>query len=201
MNETIEDKILSKIRKCGRGTVFFSSDFLAYGSRASVNKALERMTVAGNIIRVARGIYCYPKMDKVYGLGAIPPSDEEIAMALARKDGARIVPADAWAQYQLGLTQQVPMNYVYLTNGPSRTLEIREGCQIKFRHASPRYFTMKDPLAQMIATALKEWKVENLNEDQIGTLRSLVQKHGAFPPEDLKLMPSHVREFVLSLYQ
>ena len=162
MNETIENKILRRIRKCGRGSVFFSSDFLAYGSRVSVNKTLERMTVAGTIIRVARGIYCYPKMDKVYGLGAIPPSDEEIAMALARKDGAKIVPADAWAQYQLGLTQQVPMNYVYLTNGPSRTVVIRDGCEIKFRHASPRYFTMKDLLAQMITTALKEWKVENL---------------------------------------
>lgn len=201
MNETIENKILQRIRKCGRGSVFFSSDFHAYGSRVSVNKTLERMTAAGTVIRVARGIYCYPKLDKVYGLGAIPPSDEEIAMALARKDGAKIVPADAWAQYQLGLTQQVPMNYVYLTNGPSRTLEIREGCEIKFRHASPRYFTMKDSLAQMITTALKEWKVENLNEEQISTLRTLVQGHGAFLPEDLKLMPSHVREFIMSLYQ
>lgn len=82
MNETIENKILRRIRKCGRGSVFFSSDFHAYGSRVSVNKTLERMTAAGTIIRVARGIYCYPKLDKVYGLGAIPPSDEEIAMAL-----------------------------------------------------------------------------------------------------------------------
>lgn len=201
MNETIENKILQRVKKCGRGSVFFSNDFPAYGSRASVNKALERMTAAGTIISVTRGIYCYPQTDKVYGLGAIPPSDETIAVALARKDGAKIVPADAWAQYQLGLTQQVPMNYVYLTNGPSRTLKIREGCEIKFKHASPRYFTMKDSLAQMITTALKEWKVENLNEEQISTLRLLVQRHGTFPPEDLKLMPSHVREFVLSLYQ
>lgn len=44
MNETIENKILQRIRKCGRGSVFFSSDFHAYGSRVSVNKTLERMT-------------------------------------------------------------------------------------------------------------------------------------------------------------
>lgn len=81
MNETIENKILQRVKKCGRGSVSFSSDFPAYGSRASVNKALERMTAAGTIIRVARGIYCYPQMDKVYGLGAIPPSDETIAVA------------------------------------------------------------------------------------------------------------------------
>lgn len=200
MKETIENKILSHIRKCGRGHVFFPSDFPSYGSRASVNKALERMTTIGTIIRVARGIYCYPQIDKVYGLGAIPPSDETIAEALARKDGAKILPADAWAQYQLGLTQQVPMNYVYLTNGPSRTLEIRKGCAIKFKHASPRYFSMKNQLAQMITTALKEWKIENLNEEQVRKLETLVNEHGKFPPEDLKLMPSHVREFILSLY-
>ena len=56
MNETIENKILSQMKKCGRGSVYSSSDFPAYGSRISVNKALERMAASGTIIRVARGM-------------------------------------------------------------------------------------------------------------------------------------------------
>lgn len=107
MNESIENKILAKVKKCGRSSVFFIGDFISYGSRNSVNKALERLTAKGLLLRVARGIYCYPKIEKVYGLGAVPPSLEDIAKAMAKRDGARIVPTGLFAQYQLGLTQQV----------------------------------------------------------------------------------------------
>lgn len=198
MCETIDDKILASIKKCGRGTVFFGSDYITYGTRSAVNKTLERMARDGVIIRVARGIYCYPKIEKVYGLGPVTPSIDEIARAVARKDGAKIIPAEAWAQNQLGLSQQVPMNYVYLTNGAGRSIETADGVQIKFKHASPRYFTMKDMQACLISTALKDWKIENLTEEQIERLRKVVVEHGEYPVEDLKLMPSAVRELVMS---
>jgi len=44
-------------------------DFISYGNRDAVNKALERLVEKGQMLRVARGIYCYPKMEKVYGKG------------------------------------------------------------------------------------------------------------------------------------
>ena len=47
MNESIENKILTKVKKCGRSSVFFIGDFISYGSRNSVNKALERLTAKG----------------------------------------------------------------------------------------------------------------------------------------------------------
>ena len=75
--QSIDDKILSKVRKCGRGTMFSSADFTNSGEPKSVLKALERMANAGTIIRVARGIYCYPKIEKTLGLGAIYPTFEE----------------------------------------------------------------------------------------------------------------------------
>ena len=91
MIESIESKILMKSKKCGRGSVFFVGDFISYGNRDAVNKALERLVEKGQMLRVARGIYCYPKMEKVYGLGMVPPSLEDIAKAMAKRDGARIV--------------------------------------------------------------------------------------------------------------
>lgn len=197
-NDSIENKILAKVKKCGRGSVCFVSDFISYGTRASVNKALERLTADGTMMRVARGIYCYPVIDKVFGTGACPPSTDDIAKAMARRDGAKIVPAEAWAQYQLGLTQQVPMNVIYLTNGRSRTVETEGGLKIRFKQASTRYFAMKNIVACMVTTALKDWKVENLSEEQIGKLKEAVAKHGPFPPEDLKLMPANVRELIQS---
>lgn len=201
MNESIEDKILAKSKKCGRGSVFFVSDFVSYGNRNAVNKALERLTEKGLMIRVARGIYCYPKIEKVYGLGVVPPSLEDIAKAMAKRDGAKIVPTGLFAQYQLGLTQQVPMNVVYLTDGASRTIDLGEGKNIKFKRASPRYFAIRSQLALLLTMALKDWKVENLREEQIALIKAKMNENPRLQTADLKLMPSKVREFIISLYE
>ncbi len=201
MNESIENKILGKSKKCGRGTVFFVGDFISYGSRNSVNKALERLTEKGLMLRVARGIYCYPKIEKVYGLGAVPPSLEDIAKAMAKRDGARIIPTGLFAQYQLGLTQQVPMNVVYLTDGVSRTIDLGEGKNIKFKRTSPRYFAIRSQLALLLTMALKDWKVENLTEVQVADIKALLDTNPRIQATDLKLMTSKVREFIISLYE
>lgn len=201
MNESIEDKILAKSKKCGRGSVFFVSDFVSYGNRNAVNKALERLTEKGLMIRVSRGIYCYPKIEKVYGLGVVPPSLEDIAKAMAKRDGAKIVPTGLFAQYQLGLTQQVPMNVVYLTDGASRTIDLGEGKNIKFKRASPRYFAIRSQLALLLTMALKDWKVENLREEQIALIKAKMNENPRLQTADLKLMPSKVREFIISLYE
>lgn len=201
MDESIENKILAKSKKCGRGSVFFIGDFVQYGSRNAVNKALERLTGKGLMLRVARGIYCYPKIEKIYGLGAVHPSLEDIAKAIAKRDGASIVPTGLYAQYQLGLTQQVPMNVVYLTDGVSRTINLGEGKNIKFKRVSPRYFAIHSQLALLLTMALKDWKIENLTEEQITVIKTKLNETPRLQVADLKLMTAKVREFIVSLYE
>ena len=87
--ENIEDEILYKIKKCGRGCLFSTNDFVSYGESKSILKALERMTNSGMIVRVARGIYCFPKIDKVLGLGIIYSTFEEIAQYIAKRVKSR----------------------------------------------------------------------------------------------------------------
>ncbi len=76
--QSTDDKIYNKIRKCGRGLIFSVNDFANIGEPKSVLKALVWMTNSGVIIRVTRGIYCYPKIDKVLGLCTIYSTFEEI---------------------------------------------------------------------------------------------------------------------------
>lgn len=201
MSESIENKILTKSKKCGRGSVFFVNDFISYGSRNSVNKALERLTEKGMMLRAARGIYCYPKIEKIYGLGVIYPSLEDIAKAMAKRDGARIVPTGLFAQYQLGITQQVPMNVVYLTDGVSRTIDLGDGKKIKFKRASPRYFAIRNQLVLLLTMALKDCKIENLTKEQITIIKARLDENTRLQTADLKLMTSKVREFIVSLYE
>ena len=82
MLQSIDDKILASLRAKGRGTIFFAQDMLQFGQRTSVLKALDRMVEAGAILRIARGIFCFPKIERIIGLGVIFPTLDEIAQAV-----------------------------------------------------------------------------------------------------------------------
>ena len=173
--QSIDDKILTNVKKRGRGTIFFAQDMLQYGQRLSVLKALERMAAAGTLLRVARGIYCYPKIDKQLGLGALYPSLDEIAQAVAKRDKARIAPTGAYALNILGLSTQVQMNVVYLTDGTARRLTIGNGKGILFKHTAPKNLAFRSRTAMYITFALKELGQEGVTQAHIDRIRELVK--------------------------
>jgi hypothetical protein len=121
-SQSVESKILAAIRKRGRGTVFVPSDFLKLGSREAIDTTLHRLTRTGVIRRLARGLYDYPKEHPV--LGPLQPTADTVAQALAGRDCTRLQPAGAYAANALGLSEQVPAEAVFLTDGPARTVKI-----------------------------------------------------------------------------
>ena len=92
--------------------------------RKAVGKSLERLTTKGDIIRLARDIYTYLEIDTVLGLGVLMPSIEQIAETIVRRDKARIVTTGVYALNKLGISTQVPMSIVYLTDGASRKISL-----------------------------------------------------------------------------
>ena len=199
--DSVEDKILTSVKKCGRGKVFFSSEFLRYGTAKRINKALELLSEKGLLMRVARGLYCYPKQEKIYGLGAVPPMVEEIASAIARRDASRVVPTGEWAQYQLGLTQQIPMNIVYLTDGTSRTIELLDGRKIKFKHSASKNFAFKDRTAMLVTSALKSIGKGNITDELVNVLDAVLSSKNVSFSLDLHLMPEWVRKIIQDRYE
>lgn len=132
MNNTVANKITRRIRAKGRGWVFTPKDFLDVGVRATVDQTLSRLARKGDVRRLDRGLYDYPKQhDK---LGTLSPSADDLAQALATKTGDKIFPSGAASANYLGLSTQVPARPVYLTNGSSRIKKIA-GRTIVFKHA------------------------------------------------------------------
>ena len=199
--QSIEDKILTSLKKSGRGVAFSPARFAHYGSAAAVQKAIERLTDDGKIIRVARGVYSYPKIDTELGLGIIYPTFDEIAACIANRDRTLIAPAGAYAVNKLGLSTQVPMNAVYITNGESRTIDIRNGRNIVFKHAAPKNFAFESSFAQLVAIALKEIGKDNLMPQQLAALKQVLNRQPRISEMDLKLMPAWVKKQVSDLYE
>ena len=153
MTTTVQDSILDRIRHYGRGKVFIPKDFLDLGSRAAADQSLSRLVQSGDIQRLGRGLYHYPQLNPRLGI-AVGPDLDEIAAALARQTGSRVVPSGATAANQLGLSTQVPAKPVYLSNGRTRQVKVG-GVTIQIRHAPPKELPIGSRTSAMVFQALR----------------------------------------------
>ncbi len=151
--QSVDSRILSRIRRRGYGSVLVPSDFLDLGSREAVDLALHRLVQKKTIRRLARGVYDYPKEHPV--LGPLSPSAETVAKALAGRDRTRLQPTGAYAANALGLSEQVPAKVVFLTDGPSRTVKIGP-TTIQLRRTTPKNMAAAGRLSGLLIQALRE---------------------------------------------
>lgn len=50
--ESIDDKIVKRLSKCGRGKVFSANDFVLLAGEKTIHKALERLTNEGKLSKI-----------------------------------------------------------------------------------------------------------------------------------------------------
>jgi hypothetical protein len=165
---SIENKILSRIYGKGRGCVFTTRIFSDLGSAAAVRIALLRHKRAGFIRHLARGIYDYPQQHAT--LGTLMPSADAIAKALAGQDATRLQPSGAYAANLLGLSTQVPMRIVFLTDGPNRKVVIGKQ-QIMLKHTTPRNMASAGRVSGMVIQAMRHIGQRNVDKQTIALLR------------------------------
>jgi len=202
MAESTHNQIESAIKKKGRENIIFSNDFSAFGTNIAVRHALSRLCKSGLILRLAEGIYLYPKIDKELGLGVLYPSIDTIAKAIAKKDKARIAPTGIYALNRLGLSTQVPANAVYLTDGSPRRIKVGKGKGILFKHTVPKNLAFKSDLAMLIVFALKEIKKDRVTQEHLDRLKYILQQA---PKEeilqDVELIPAWIKKLIIKLYE
>lgn len=189
--ESIDDKVLTKFKKAGRGSLFFTEDFLSYGSAKAVSKVLERLVKDQVITRVARGIYTRLENDPL--LGPVKPGTEAIAEAIRRRDKARIIPTGVAALNALGLSTQVPMNVVYLTDGAARKITVGRR-KIVFKKTTPKNLAAIGKISGLAIQAMKQIGKDNISEKEIATILNHLGKEEPYRLEhDIKLAPEWIR--------
>lgn len=186
--QSIDSRILARINGWGRGSVFVPGDFLDLGSREAVDLALHRFARKGNIRRLARGVYDFPKEHPVLGL--LSPSPDSVARALAGRDRTRLQPSGAYAANILGLSEQVPAKAVFLTDGPSRTVKIGP-TTIQLRRTTPRNMEAAGRLSGLLMQALRELGEEHITPERRERLkRTLPADKRRELLKDLRLAPA-----------
>ncbi len=197
--QSIEKQIEKSIKGKPKGTLVFPDDFLGYGSSEAIRKALDRLENKKTIIRVAQGIYVMPKESKY--IGQVLPTAEEIAEAIAKRDRIRTIASGVYALNALGLSTQVPMKIVFLTDGSPREIKVGNRT-IKFKKTTPKNLLAKGKVSRLVIQALKEIGNGNLSPEEEARILSLLRDED---PKDLKhdiaLAPVWIQKIMKKAFQ
>jgi len=166
--QALSDKILSRVYGKKRGWVFTPAHFRDLGNDIGIRKALQSLCDSGLLVRVARGVYLYPKMHAK--LGMLSPTPEQIAQALAGKDDLRIQPSGAYAANLLGLSTQVPAKAVFLTDGTNRRIKVGNQ-EIILKQTTPKHMATAGRVSGLVIQALRYLGKQHVNDAVVDTLR------------------------------
>jgi hypothetical protein len=187
LKHSIETHISQRVKRSAHGTVFTPSTFAALGSRAAIDKSLQRLVAQGTLRRLARGWYDKPRTDPL--LGTLWPSVDAVIKALVGKDKLRVQPAGVYAANLLGLSEQVPAKIVLLTDGVSRLVRVGP-MRLMLKRTSPRKMAAAGRLSGLVIQAFKSLGAPCITPERLAHLRkTLPAAERAKLPADLALAP------------
>ena len=192
--QSIEKQIEKSIKSKPIGSLVVPDDYLNYGTSDAIRKALDRLEDKQVIVRVAQGIYVRPKISKL--IGPLVPTAEEVAEAIAKRDRIRTVPTGSYALNALGLSPQMPMNIVLLTDGSPRVIKVGKRT-IKFKKTTPKNLMAKGKISRLVIQALKEIGNGNVTEEEEQKIIELLKKEDKKDfMHDLALAPEWVKKIM-----
>lgn len=190
-----DDKIEQKIKSLKQGDIVFTEDFQNYGSPGAVKVALHRIVKKGLLHHLARGIYAKPTFSKLLNKEVLPGA-EEVALAIAKRDKARLLPTGAYAQNALGLSTQVPLRMVYLTDGSPRTIKIGKR-SIQFKKTTPKNLALKGKISKLVVQALKDIGKDKATPQELEKIQNLLlQENKQDLKHDIDLAPQWIAEIM-----
>ena len=192
--QSVEKQIKEKISQRNRGILLFPEDFNVLGSSEAVRLALHRLEKEGFIRRVTKGIYVRPKISEY--IGEVMPSAEAIAQGIAKRDKIRIVPTGVYALHALGLSTQIPMNLVFLTDGAPRKIKLGKR-SIKLKKTTPKNLLARGEISSLVIQALREIGKGKLTESEERIILKLLKKENEKDLiHDIQLAPVWIQKIM-----
>ena len=182
-----------RIEAMPEDSILFRSDFPEYHAEF-VGGTLSELANEGVLTKIAQGIYAKPRKSR---FGVVLPTVDKVVQAIATRDNAQILPSDMTALNVLGLSTQVPMNYTYLTTGSERTVKLANR-QVTLKRGVPKNFCYETHLVALLVQALRALKRENINEDGLRTISSLISKEPNKESlmRDVDMMPAWMKRII-----
>ena len=109
---------------------------------------------------------------------------------------ARLLPTGVHALNILGLSTQVPLKLVYLTDGSPRKINIGNRT-IHFKKTTPKNLALKGKTSKLVVQALKEIGKDKATEKELNRIKTLLQKEDITDlKHDISLAPQWIAEIM-----
>jgi hypothetical protein len=107
------------------------------------------------------------------------------------------MPTGQYALNKIGLSNQVPMKMVFLTNGTKKNITIGKS-SIVFQPTKTKKLAMLGAISSMLFLGLEELDLNHLSESELEKIINLLKKEDEKKlKHDLKLAPARISDFVI----
>jgi len=170
---TLPDRISVRINTAPR-QVWTSVDFVDIGSRAAVDKALQRMVMSGQLRRIQRGLYDKPSQNVLIGKTTVPDY-RAVIDAIARRDQVRWLIDGMTAANMIGLTNAVPAKIEVLVDARLKPVTLDDQ-KIVFKQAAPSRLYWAGRPGMYLVQAL-HWLHDVMSSDEeLAAVQSTVRR-------------------------
>ena len=191
---SVENKIESRISHKKAGVILFPEDFTDLGSNDAVRLALHRLEKKELIRRIAQGIYVRPKISDF--IGELTPTAEDVIKAIIKRDKIKVVPTGVYALNALGLSTQVPMKIVLLTDGSPREIKIGKRI-IKLKKTTPKNLSIKGEISGLVIQALREIGIDNITDQEQQKIIDLLKEEDKIKLKyDISIAPVWIQKIM-----
>ncbi|MBB1532881.1 MAG: hypothetical protein HG465_001990 [Mogibacterium sp.] len=164
-----KQEILNRIENFNSNKVFIATDFFDIAGYETVRSTLNRLVEDKVIIRIMKGFYYKPKYIKLIGEYEAP-SVNEVANAIARKYNWTIAPSGNTALNLLGLSNQVPAQWTYISDGRYANFSFNNAI-IEFKSRKNGDISKMSTLTAMVIQSIKAIGKDKITSKHIEYLR------------------------------
>jgi len=206
----IKKQMMRRINEAHPAKVWTPVDFLDLGNRDAVDKALQRMVLAGDLRRICRGLYDKPRMNALTGQSTVPDY-RSVIEAVGRRDQIRLLIDGMTAANDLRLSNAVPGQVIVHTDGRLRPIRLGE-LILRFKLTAPsKLYWAGRPAMRVVQSLywLREGLKTNALVDRDTILAKLVRvlrdpAQGTLIRDDLQAglhtLPAWMRRWIQELF-
>lgn len=166
----ILSQIKNDIKSAKVGTVFVPIDFALLTDKKTASVCLTRLESENIVKKVMRGVYYKPEYND-FLQEYVAPEPDAVAHALARNFGWTIVPCGDTALNLLGLSTQIPADWVYVSDGTYKEYTY-EQTTIKFKRTTNKEISKLSYKTALVVQALKALGKDSVDDTILMKLKN-----------------------------
>lgn len=183
---------IENIMSENQGKIFSINDFYELGTKNTIKSVLYRLNKEGKVVRLLDGLYTKPKYSKILKEYSYPDTNA-VAKKIADKFSWTIVPAEDMALNYVGISTQVPNEYIYISDGAYREYLYRNK-KIIFKHTTNRNITSYSRELSILIQAIKALGKDKISERDIKRLAFYAERIKEDLKKDTLKLPFWIQE-------